>query len=290
MRLGRMFGLLSVAAILAFGGLSASATSFGDDVTMWDGWNGGASYYGGAGNPDTRVDLLGRAVREDNETEPNTVQGEQWDLEGTYFNESTSILSLAGTFNFRQATYNNQNYQGGDIFLAVNPTLPGSPPDLYPNGSSASSFYGYVFDITYSNDGNSTPLSWTLYQIDANDTIVNVSDIDESNPWRFTAGGGDNVVLDSGNITLTSYSGAGWTSNFGGGEYTPSGTTHWVMSGFDLSYFDLVNQAIFTHYTMRCGNDTLHGYVPIPEPGTYAILALGLAGLAARRKFAKSSK
>lgn len=294
MRLGRMFGLLSVAAILAFGGLSASATSFGSDVTMNDGWNGTVSADGGAGNPDTtRTDFLGREVREDNETEPGTVHTDPWDLEGTYFNSQTGELSLAGTFNFKGVLHtNNAFYGGGDIFLAVNPTLPGSPPDLQPNGSLGSSFYGYVFDIEYSTDGTNTPLNWTLYAIDGDDTITGASDIDESNPWQFTMNNA-NTVLDSGAVTLNSYSGAAWTSKFGLGEYAPgdygnNGDTHWVMGGFDLSYFDLTTQAIFTHYTMRCGNDTLHGYVPIPEPGTYAILALGLAGLAARRKFAKS--
>jgi hypothetical protein len=50
------------------------------------------------------------------------------------------------------------------------------------------------------------------------------------------------------------------------------------------------NGGIGLHWTMQCGNDVIrvnddNPFVPVPEPSTLALLGLGMAGVALRRKF-----
>ncbi|MCC6694570.1 MAG: PEP-CTERM sorting domain-containing protein [Candidatus Hydrogenedentes bacterium] len=289
-------GRVLLACALTLCGVNAFAVSLGTDITYFDNrvgntadptyndwWNGGT--------PDPRVNA-GLAVGEDQETEPSTQIGQVWDLEGMYLS-GTGILSLVGGYNFSTGV---DGYFTGDIFIDINPTFAptntgGSTEPPNPTGAG----YDFVIDITGPTDPG-LPATYSVYAISGltvGSGLIGTDTFAQSNPWRFdnsyVAGAGQSIaLLSSGNaFSMATYGsdaalGVGWDSG-----YLPSGGTHYVLGGFDLSTF-ITNAPFYIHYTVECGNDVLTGLV-VPEPSTYVLFGLGLAALAARKKFAKAA-
>lgn len=273
MKWSRTWAVIAVALCFS---ISAWATSLGNDVTIYDGWHGSGGW---SGSGDPRYDVFGDRVREDNETEPGTYIGQEWDLEGVYFDSSTGILSLAGGYNFQNGlAYGNGTIDPGDIFI-----------DLTGTGAG----WDYVLDISGT--------SYALYDLTtATGTLVNVTDISSSSPWRWNYGSGTSV--GSGTVAYNAYDLSTWSTALGAvsPEHTPVGwqgqltdaselNAHYVMSGFDLSslYASLTpGDGMYIHYTYECGNDLLTGYIPTPEPMSAVLLAIGIAGFAVRKRFA----
>jgi len=208
-----------------------------------------------------------------------------------------NILSLVGGYNF---TNGQDGWRGGDIFIDINPGFAptnvdggvGSiePPNvLGANGGG----YDYVIDIS-PVDG--TYDVYAISGLTVGSGLLSAFYFPQSNPWRlvdnYSPGPGQSVQwITSGSFAMTTYAtdaaldGGTWNSGYLPDGADPAGLYHYVLGGFDLSF--LTSPSYYIHYTQQCGNDVLTGLV-IPEPSTYVLFGLGLAALAARRKFAKA--
>ena len=287
-----------IALTLSMWSVSALAASLGTDITYFDNRVGSSSSptlndWWNGGSPDPRVSG-GVAVGEDNEVEPGAGPGQHFDLEGMYL-DSNGILSLVGGYNFATGA---GGYLTGDIFIDVD-SFPGIQP---PNTTGAD--YDYVIDITPAA-GPGLLATYNVYAISGltvgsgllgSTPQSSESVLQESNPWRLDDAylqAQGLVSIASGSFSQTAYATdgalAGAYDNYAT-DYVPVGDQHYVLSGFDLSSFlNLANTSIYIHNTMQCGNDVLTGFVPVPEPSTYALLGLGLAAAAAKRKFSKAA-
>ncbi|MCC6694571.1 MAG: PEP-CTERM sorting domain-containing protein [Candidatus Hydrogenedentes bacterium] len=291
------------ALALSMWSVSALAVSLGTDITYFDNrvdsnadpvlndwWNGGT--------PDPRVNG-GLSVGEDQEVEPSAAPGQSFDLEGVYLTDA-GILSLVGGYDFANGV---GGYLSGDIFIDIDPTFaptntPGSVEPPNPTGAG----YEYVIDITPAA-GSGLLATYNVYAISGltvgsgllgATSLAAEPVLQESNPWRLDDTYIPNLQLvASGALTLTGYASdaalAAAYDNYAT-DYVPVGDQHYVLSGFDLSSFlNLDTTTLYIHNTMQCGNDVLTGFVPVPEPSTYALLGLGLAAAAAKRRFCKVS-
>lgn len=135
----------------------------------------------------------------------------------------------------------------------------------------------------------------TLYQIGNNTTYVD-------------GNAGAHASLTDGAIVLSDYY---WNSGYRGLQevrYSAAGDTGetvidsagtWkvLQDGSGAYYLEYVitssavatafyNGQLGVHWAMNCGNDTISGLVPVPEPATIGLMAAGVAllGIRARRK------
>lgn len=284
--------------VTAVAGLTHAASAV--DITIFDKitqyrsnagsrqWWGDNSLAAGVQHPDVR------GIAEDNETEPGTAIGQQWDLEAFHVNGLT--LSIIGGFNFMTG---EGTYASGDIFIDVDgDAVYGT--DIGGGGTTIRSNslfkYDYVIDLqqtvnaSFDSTVSSIGTQYTVYKIDETaDQVISVavSGNAESNPWIYHSGG--EAVAGYVNRTIT-------TGMYTGGEYAGfAGNNNHYMVQFDLGFLGPVvpNGTLFK-FTMECGNDNLMGrYTHVPDQGgTLAmmgggLLAVGGFGLRQRRASVK---
>jgi hypothetical protein len=230
-------------------------------------------------------------ANEDQEVEPNSPTGQQWDLEAFVLN-GTKLIMIGGS-NFKSGVrMDGYTYRSGDIFLDVNgDAIYGSAPNpgnTVPGDYKVANIFGYDYalrmnfaDMTYKINVL-TPTSQLI--------TVNLGENFDSNPWRydsgtrrlgsfsfdFLAGLSDAEILDLYDVALQ-----------GGSHYAVvlDLLTDFQSLGITLEQF-------YAHFTMESGIDNLMGDPPLPAcevpiPPTVFLWGTGLGGvflLGKRRK------
>ena len=257
-----LVGALAVLACVQ----QSSAILLGSNITIPDNNYSGSGWYGNT---------------EDNETEtnPNTLQGQVWDLEGMFLYGGEQ-LTLVGGYDFANgATSGSHTYKSGDIFIDVNGNAvygQAANGGSGTGGTTTSLFgYEYVLDLDYNT------MTYDVIDLTTGAVLVRTTDVPSSNPWKYQSGG--TQVQGYQDVAFTYYSGLS-NADVGGLQGSNGNNTHYAIV-VDLGF--LADGTVATvHYTYECGNDNLMGQARVPDMASTVTLfgaaLLGIAGL--RRK------
>jgi hypothetical protein len=263
----------------------AGATSFsnldaGNNVTIndtiWNSTYSGGSPAVGQGNEDNETERLQNGT--------NTYTGQRWDFEGMFWNSSTKVLTLIGGWNFTTGVPEGSSaVQVGDLFLGNW----NNSPYKYGNAVVGNGFTAIeVLDFSRTSNG-ALGNSGIYTKVKGNFTTTLTTDVYQSNPFEYLNGGivasSANYTFSTGVVTETPF--LGWNDSDKGNA---ANDNHYFMQISGLNDSEIYGNLL--HITVGCGNDTGVGQVPVPEPGTIALLGLGMAGLAIYGKRRKNSK
>jgi hypothetical protein len=222
---------------------------------------------------------------EDNETEIGTVSNQTWDLERFTFEGASRTLNLIAGFDMRsgQGYYNNGNrtpypYPMGDIFIRLGaPVFSG-----YNAGSDTmiNAGWDYVIHFTSwpSGDGN---VAYAVYANPAT-TVLTGTVPGSAHPGIYHAWQSGGTLIGSwagtynDGATVAELNAAGG-AGLQGDENSLTTDEHDILS-VGLEW--LGSETFYLHATMECGNDVIHGRVPVPDGGmTLVLLGLSFVGM-----------
>ncbi|MDM8555757.1 PEP-CTERM sorting domain-containing protein [Desulfococcaceae bacterium HSG7] len=297
---GVVFGLV----LFTGGAMAYDYSALGENITISDedSKDSGWSWYG---------------AQEDQENEPGTNAGQNYDLEAFFLDADNAELSMVMGYDFKGNK--DQRWDAGDIYFELGASVHEGTSDAQfgmgaHNPNDDSNYQGEIYDRTsdgydssdLEHDG-SVNYNWgynLVFDIDFgsfSEGVVN----SETGFTEYTFNY-DVVSLNENSYNLGTHyknfdeSGA-WRYDSGGdvleedmvGTYLMglddgvgiTGGSHNVVT-VDLAGF--VDPTTFvSHFTMECGNDNLMGD-PVPEPSTIILLGLGILGLVGfRKKFVK---
>jgi hypothetical protein len=264
--------------MLALGAAAGMASSAGA-ITADGNWNDWFTYGGNTAQNtwnENAVTLLNANIRQLNDEEGPTPGGggQKYDIEQIFYM-------------YQDADVNNLT--GGTLCIGL---VTGFPPEGVPSDGL---FAGDMF-IDLGNTGSYTlAVGVSTAVADAarfeqlwfntgapNWTLINPSPFVASTPWRVdeTAAGAQNVTAGSGLDVAIGLTGVHYFYE--------------ICFNIDGSTEDLLTNpntgGVGLHWTMQCGNDVIDvrddtPLIPVPEPSTFALLGMGMLGVALRRKF-----
>jgi hypothetical protein len=170
---------------------------------------------------------------------------------------------------FAGYTQNGKGIGYSDLFLASAWNPYGSAPYLDDDNASGTVWeYGFSLDDRWNANGG----DGTLYELSgSNDDSALMSE-------EFMSGAiyrnGQEVAVDTASNFASALNDGSWSVEDGYMSFSVD------LSGTDLS---LAN-GIALHWGPTCANDIIEGYAEVPEPGSLALLALGLIGAGAARR------
>ena len=261
--LGAALGMVSSASAITVDGSWSDWFTYGGNTTF-NTWNENA------------VTTLNANIRTQNDEEGPTPGGggQNYDVEQVfyYYDDTDPNNSTGGTFYIGMVTgfppqgMPADNIYAGDFFIDMGNT------GGYTHAIAVSTRVADAgrFGQMWGNTGapNWTTTSTTLFPI--------------NNPYRI-----DETQPGAVNVT---------------GSYSPSvaiaqtGKHYFYEIAFNIDgagedvLTDPNNGGIGLHWTMQCGNDVIDvrddsPFVPVPEPATFALLGMGMLGVALRSKF-----
>ena len=218
---------------------------------------------------------------EDQETEPGTASGQNWDLEA--FDLKGDMLKIYSGYNLLKG---ENPYGLGDLFIDVDGDAhwqPGADNHIKGVVSNASFMYDYV--VHFNNRSGTTIGNgeYDVYKIQGDKSVMFKETVFKSgsNPWVMmpersqklnkVASGIMSVMADN-RSTITLDDGSKVT---GGTRTRPQ-----FIGDVDLGFLadGELNRSTLFHLTMECGNDSMVGRVP-DAGSAVSLMGAAMAGL-----------